>query len=52
MDPCVAAELRYSQYGEEDLEDLFGPLGLKKAKVVLMPVNDNTDRFKAGKYDV
>ena len=54
MDPCAVAELQYSQFTgdpdhDEDLFDMFGPLGLHKATLVFLPVNDNTDRFKVSK---
>ena len=48
MDPCAVAELQYSQMTgdpdkDEDLIDMFAPLKLDKADLILMPVNDNSD---------
>ena len=52
MDPCAVAELQYSQFTgdpdqDEDLIDMFAPLKLDKADLILFPMNDNTDKFKA-----
>ena len=48
MDPCAVAELQYSQMTgdpdkDEDLIDMFAPLKLDKADLILMPVNDNSN---------
>ena len=48
MDPCAVAELQYCQLTgdpdkDEDLIDMYGPLKLDKADLILMPVNDNSN---------
>eukprot|EP00347_Sterkiella_histriomuscorum_P007306 403349460 len=37
--------MQYMQL-DEDLEDMYGPLGLKKAKLIFIPLNDNQDQQK------
>ena len=57
MDPCAVAQLQYTPFttaggaaeDEEDLYDMYGPLHLDRAELILMPVNDNTDPFKISK---
>lgn len=46
MDPCAVADLQYFKFTgdpvqDEDMIDMFAPLKLHEAQLVLLPVNDN-----------
>lgn len=49
MDACAAAELQYTDYtnDDENLLEMYGPLHLERAQLILLPVNDNTNKLKA-----
>jgi len=48
MDPCAVNNMLYCEKLEE-LQDIYGPLNLDKAELVLLPINDNHDPLKTSK---
>ena len=44
VDPAVSNSFVYCQNDQEDLQDMFGPLGLDKANtLIFLPMSDNTN---------
>ena len=40
MDPVAVSNMQYLQ-DYEDLEDMYGPLKLHQAELIIIPLNDN-----------
>ena len=47
LDPSSVAMFHFSQ-NLEDTVEIFGPLHLERKQTVLMPVNDNSNKYAAG----
>ena len=45
MDPSAVANMLYCE-DNEDLKDIYGPLKLEKAELIILPLNDNSNPHK------